>query len=167
MSMPHAVAAHQKAFRSMRMRRHSPLRVAGAIVALLTAAVVMSGCGILEPTRDADGLIVRPTVMPSPDVLVGDCFSFVDGSELAYARVVPCTDPHSHIVFKKGTLSESTVSLTGSTQAAVDTACEAAFDAFIDSRPGRPKPEQEFIVSQEQKPGGLVTYYSCLATEPV
>jgi hypothetical protein len=133
------------------------------VVALATVGI--SGCGILEPTRDADGRIAKPTVMPSPDVRVDDCFTFVDGTELAFANVVPCDEPHSYIVIGQGTLSETKVDLAGSLQVAVNNACEPVFDEFTAGSPPGGKPDQEFIVSQVQKPGGLVTHYSCLATD--
>jgi hypothetical protein len=135
-----------------------------AFAAALTA-VFLSGCGILEPTRDVDGNIARPTVMPSPDVRIDDCFTFVDGTDLAYATVVPCSEPHAYIVIGQGKLSQTKVDLAGSLQVAVSDACERVFDAFTVDSPVGGKPGQEFIVSQIEKPGGLVTYYSCLATD--
>lgn len=136
-------------------------------VALVATAmtVLISGCGILEPTRDADGRIAKPTVLASPDVRIDDCFSFVDGTELAFARVVPCDEQHSYIVIGQGTLSETKIEFAGGLQAAVIDACDRVFDVFTSDLPAGGKPDQEFIVSQEEKPGGLVTYFSCLATD--
>ncbi len=143
----------------------TPHRTLIVVLVVALTTVVISGCGILEPTRDEEGRIAKPTVMPSPDVRVDDCFSFVDGTELAFATVVPCSEPHTYIVIGQGTLSESKVDLAGSLQVAVNNACEPVFERFTAGSPPGGKPDQEFIVSQEKKPGGLVTHYSCLATD--
>ena len=118
---------------------------------------------MLAPTRNADGTIVKATAMPSTDAWVGDCFSFVDGSNLSYATVVPCADAHTHVVIDKGTLSKAKLSLYESLQIAVITVCQKPFDAYVEAQGTDATPE--YIVSTVSKPGGDVTNYSCLATD--
>lgn len=134
-----------------------------AIAAIVGVTLLLAGCDVLAPTRNADGTIVKATAMPSTEAWVGDCFSFVDGSNLAYATVVPCDVAHTHVVIAKGTLSKAKLALYESLQIAVITVCQKPFDAYIEGRD--PEPTPEYIVSTESKPGGEVTNYSCLATD--
>ena len=139
--------------------RRPVLVLAVAIVATLA----LSGCDVLAPTRNADGTVVKSQLMPSTDAWVGDCFSFVDGSNLSLATVVPCTDAHSHIVIGKGALSTAKISLFESLQVAVISSCEPVFSSWAQEQGTEATPE--YIVSKEDKPGGEVTNYSCLATD--
>lgn len=142
------------------------MRVTRALIALATAAAItlsLAGCDVLAPTRNSDGTIVTATEMPSTDAWVGDCFSFIEGSNLSYATVVPCADTHTYVVIAKGTLSETKLSLYESLQIAVITVCQRPFDAYVTAQGTDPSPE--YIVSTVTKPGGEVTNYSCLATD--
>ena len=134
-----------------------------AMVAILFATLALSGCNVLAPTRNADGTVVKAIQMPSTDAWVGDCFTFIDGSNLSFATVVPCAEAHTHIVIGKGTLSKSKLSLYESLQLAVISSCQKTFDAWVTAQGTDPEPE--YIVSKETLPGGEVTNYSCLATD--
>ena len=80
-------------------------RPAITLAVIIIATLSLSGCDVLAPTRDADGAIIGAVEMPSTDAWVGDCFSFVDNSNLAYATVVPCSEPHTHVVIGRGTFT--------------------------------------------------------------
>ena len=144
------------------MRR--PLLVLATVVA---ATLALSGCDVLAPTRDADGKIVKALEMPSIEAWVGDCFTFVDGSNLALATVVPCADPHTHIVVGRGTLTQKRIDYFETLQLAVISACKDRITLYIgqqiDEQEDEPQPE--YIVSTETSPEGVSTmHYSCLVT---
>ena len=139
--------------------RRPVLVLAVAIVATLA----LSGCDVLAPTRNADGTVVKSQLMPSTDAWVGDCFSFVEGSNLSYATVVPCAQPHTHVVIGKGTLTEAKIALFESLQIAVIESCKRTFENYVEEQGTEPTPQ--YIVSREKKPGGEVVNYSCLATD--
>lgn len=142
------------------MRR--PILVLAMIV---TAALSLSGCSVLAPTRDADGTIITATRMPSIDAWVGDCFSFVEGSDLAFATVVPCAEPHTHIVIGTGTLSQKRIDHFESLQIAVLTACKDRVSLYAAQQGLDPAPE--YIVSNKTRPNGSETmHYSCLVKAP-
>jgi hypothetical protein len=59
---------------------------------LVLVAVSLSGCSLLGlggPARDADGRVTEPADIRSTALTVGDCFSFIDGTNMAEATVVP------------------------------------------------------------------------------
>ena len=138
-------------------------RSVSALAVVIATTVALSGCTLLAPTRNADGTIVKALTMPSTEAWVGDCFSFVHDSNLSLATVVPCADAHSHVVIGKGTLSTTKIGLFESLQIAVISSCQSVFDSWGQERETDPQPE--YIVSKEEKPGGEVTNYSCLATD--
>lgn len=141
-------------------------RIAAGLVIAASGILALSGCDVLEPTRDADGRIVKPTVMPTVEAWVGDCFSFVENSNLAYATVTPCSEPHTHIVMDTGSFSEAKLVLAGGRDNAVNAACDKAYDSFVAAVADGVEREPQSIMSSEKKAGGVVTYYSCLATDP-
>ena len=138
-------------------------RPVSVLSVVIVATLALTGCSVLAPTRNADGTIVKALLMPSTDAWVGDCFSFVPDSNLSLATVVPCAEEHSHVVIGKGTLSTAKISLFESLQIAVISSCQPIFDEWAEEQGTQPQPE--YIVSKEEKPGGEVTNYSCLATE--
>jgi hypothetical protein len=101
----------------------------------------------------------------SPTLLVGDCFSFVDGTSNARASVTPCSKSHAYIVIGSGTLTTSEVDKDGGMQNAVSTACSTQFEAFKAAAPSGSKPEQQFVVSTADKNGKQVTLYLCVASD--
>ena len=132
-----------------------------AIAALVAATLALSGCSVLAPTRDTEGGIVGAVRMPSTDAWVGDCFSFVDGSNLSYATVVPCTEPHTHVVIGRGTMSERRIAYFETLQVAVLTACKDRFEVYQSEHEEELTPE--YIVAREtERDGSQVTRYSCL-----
>jgi hypothetical protein len=140
------------------------MRVARPIIVLATlvaATLALSGCDVLAPTRDTAGGIIGAVEMPSTDAWVGDCFTFVEGSNLAYATVVPCTDPHTYLVIGTGTLTERRIAYFDSLQIAVLTACKDRLGLYAAQQETDPIPE--YIVSKKKRRDGReVTHYSCL-----
>ncbi|CAN5135603.1 hypothetical protein BH11ACT5_BH11ACT5_03910 [soil metagenome] len=140
------------------MRR--PFLVLATVVATTLA---LSGCDVLAPTRDSDGKIVKALEMPSIEAWVGDCFSFVDGSNLALATVVPCAEQHTHIVVGRGTLTQKRIDYFETLQLAVISACKDRITLYTEQQEDDPQPE--YIVSTETSPEGVATmHYSCLVT---
>lgn len=136
-------------------------RPAIALASIVIATLSLSGCNVLAPTRDTDGKIVRAVQMPSTDAWVDDCFSFVDGSNLAYATVVPCSEPHTHVVIGTGTLTEKRIAYFNDLQIAVLTACKDRFELYQATQEQKLTPE--YIVSKKTEHDGReVTHYSCL-----
>lgn len=142
-------------------------RITAALTA--TAAIVaLSGCSILWPeiARDDSGQVLEPAVIGSTQLLVGDCFSFVDGSNLSEAEVTPCVTDHTHIVIGKGELTKSVISEAGGLQNAVSASCSETFGAFKETVADGVRPEQEFIISERTTEDGvLMTDYACIATD--
>lgn len=143
----------------------TPSRTLLALAALVASGSLLAGCSLFGPARDADGRVTDTSVIGSTDLLVGDCFSFVEGSENSEAEVTPCENEHSYIVIGEGTLSASAVDEAGSLQNAVSVACADPFTEFKAAATDGSKPEQEFIVSTRQEDGKEVTTYHCVATD--
>ncbi|CAN5269204.1 hypothetical protein BH09ACT5_BH09ACT5_15420 [soil metagenome] len=133
-----------------------------ALAAAVTTALVLSGCSILAPTRDADSRIIGDVQMPSTEAWVGDCFTFVDGSSLSWATVAPCSEPHTHVVIGKGIMSQRRIDYFGTLQVAVITACTDRFAVYQSEHEEELAPE--YIVStQKERDGREAVHYSCLA----
>ena len=143
----------------------TPARTAFALVALVTTTVALSACSLLGPSRDSNGRVTATSEVDSPTLLVGDCFTFVDGTSNARATVTPCAKGHAYIVIGSGTLGTSEIDKDGGVQNAVSTACSTDFDAFKAAAPAGSKPEQQFVVSTADKNGKQVTLYLCVATD--
>ncbi len=131
------------------------------------ATALLSGCGFLEPTRNAEGGITKPTTMPTIDAWVGDCFNFVENSNFAYVRVVPCGEEHGYIVMGRGSFTPAKLEKAGGRDAAVSAACDEIYDEFITAVEGRGKPEKQSIVATREKKNVLITHYSCVAADSV
>ena len=144
------------------------LRLARGAIAVsyaLAAVVALAGCTTLfGPNRDSNGRVTETVEIDSTTLLRGDCFSFVDGTSLARATVTPCANPHSYLVIGGGNLSTAEVDKAGSLQDAVSSACTDDFEAFKRLAPSDSKPEQQFIVSPQEKDGIAFTLYLCVAT---
>ena len=131
---------------------------------MIVAAVSLSGCNVLAPTRDTDGNIVGEVPMPSTEAWVGDCFDFTENSNFSYATVVSCSQPHSYVVIGKGTLSDRRIARFESLQIALIQLCESTFDNYKQGK--NPEPEPQYIVARNTNPdGSQITNYSCLATD--
>ncbi|MBX3098891.1 MAG: septum formation family protein [Salinibacterium sp.] len=140
------------------------VRPTALLATAIVAALSLSGCNVLAPTRDAAGLIVGEVQMPSTDAWVGDCFNFVENSNFSYATVVPCTEQHSYVVIGKGTLSDRRIARFDNIQVALIQLCQSTFDAYAADK--NPAPEPQYIVARNTLPDGSeITNYSCLATD--
>jgi hypothetical protein len=131
------------------------------LTVLVAATLSLSGCDVLAPTRDAEGGIIGAVQMPSTDAWVGDCFTFIDGSNLAYATVVPCSEPHTHVVVGTGTLSDRRIQFFDGLQLAVISACKDRLELYAAQQDAEQEPE--YIVSKKKdRTGREITRYSCL-----
>src|SRR5688572_29769102 len=80
---------------------HSGVTRAGAAIAVLASAILLSGCSLLDalydpgPPRDADGAITDTKVVPATSLRQGDCFSFIDGT-LEEVTATPCSEQHTY-----------------------------------------------------------------------
>lgn len=145
------------------------MRAAATIVLRVVIAcgvTTLAGCSLFGPDRDENGRVTTPTEIDSTTLLRGDCFSFVDGTELARATVTPCLRPHTYLVIGAGTLGTSEVDKAGGLQNAVSAACTPSFEAYKNRAPDGAKPEQQFIVSPQETDGKQFTLYLCVATTP-
>jgi hypothetical protein len=104
-------------------------------------------------------------MLRATDMVVDDCFTFTDPSDVSQAQVTPCDEPHALRVIGQGRLSEARVTLDGGLQPALATACKSDFAAFRAGNPGIHK--LQFIVSTRQQGDDAVTLYSCVSTDPV
>ena len=147
------------------------VRATTASFVAITAAVALAGCSLLSPElpRDDNGRVLESAVIRSTQLLEGDCFTFVDGTNLSEAEVAPCIDSHTHIVIGTGELAKATIREAGSLQNAVSSACSDTFSAFKETVADGARPDQEFIISERTTDDGvLITDYACIATdEPV
>ncbi len=139
------------------------------MIALTLAGTVLAlgGCAFLGPERDANGQVLETTVIGSTRLLVGDCFSFVDGTNLADASVTPCTEEHDYIVIGGGAFDDVFIADAGGLQNAVSTSCSENFETFKAAAAEGVRPEQEFIVWTDEQDGQSVTNYLCVATNSV
>jgi hypothetical protein len=145
----------------------TPARTATVAAAFLAAVVALSACSLLGPARDSDGRVTTTTEIDSTTLLVGDCFSFVDGTNLGRANVTPCTKQHTYVVIGSGTLSDAQVQKDNGVQNAVSVACSSDFEKFKAAAAAGTRPEQQFVVSTGEKDGKQVTLYLCVATDSV
>jgi len=136
-------------------------------VALLSAsaALLLSGCSLLGPTRGADGTFAEPTEINSADLLLDDCFTFLEGTNLSKSTVVPCDEAHEFRVIGQGTLDAAAIDTAGGKQNAVNASCDEPFAAFKETLADGVKAEQQFISTTIEEDGVELTKYSCLATD--
>ncbi|MEP6481635.1 MAG: hypothetical protein ABJA94_06460 [Rhodoglobus sp.] len=145
------------------MRKTS--RFAVVFLALLVSATSLSACSTLfGPNRDSNGRVTETTEIDSTTLLRGDCFTFVDGTSNSRANVTPCAKAHTYLVIGGGTLSTAEVSKGGGIQDTVSAACTDSFAAYKKRAPTGSKPEQQFVVSPQEKDGVQSTLYLCVAT---
>jgi hypothetical protein len=142
-------------------------RSAPAALALIVSAALLSSCSLLGPSRDADGRVTGTSEINSTALLVGDCFSFVEGTDLARASLTPCSEVHTYVVIGMGELTTPQIDQAGSLQNAVSASCSEVFTTFKEAADDGVRPEQEFIVSVSEKEGEQITSYHCVATDAV
>ncbi|CAN5313327.1 hypothetical protein BH10ACT7_BH10ACT7_13990 [soil metagenome] len=146
----------------------SRTRTTFAFATVLASTLALAGCSLLGldgPPRGDDGQVTETTVIKSTQLLEGDCFTFVEGSNANDAEVTPCSEDHQYIVIGQGSLSQSEVDNAGGLQNAVSAACADTFEAFKAEAAEGVRPEQEFIVSQVTEDDVVTTNYSCVATD--
>ncbi len=132
-----------------------------AVATLVAATLALSGCNVLAPTRDTEGGIIGEVMMPSTEAWIGDCFTFVDGSNLAFATVRPCSEEHTHVVIGTGTLAPERIARFQTLQIAVIDACKDSVELYQETREDELTPE--YIVSnKKERDGREVMHYSCL-----
>ena len=149
------------------MSGHSSGTTKGLTAALVSAAalLLLSGCSLLGPTRGEDGRYTEPVEINSADLAEGDCFTFLEGTNLSKSTVVPCADAHEYKVIGEGTLDAAAIDSAGGKQNAVNAACDEPFAAFKETVAEGVKPEQQFITAQVVVEEVELTKYSCLATD--
>ncbi len=143
-------------------------RSAAALV-LLAATTALTSCSLFGPSgpsRGDDGQVTEAIVVPTPELLTGDCFSFVEEYP-AHERVnlVPCTEEHGYIVIAEGALTEKNIADAGGLQNAVSASCNEPFAMFQAAAVDGTNPTQEFLVSDATVDGETLTNYSCVATD--
>ncbi len=142
------------------------IRSALTAVAAVATITALAGCAALfGPARDADGRVTESSEIKATALLTGDCFSFLDDADLSQVMVTPCAEEHTYIVLDQGELDAATVESAGGVQNAVSAACSPSFKEFKAAAADGVKPEQEFIVTTEDRDGKEVTVYSCLSTD--
>ncbi|MCU1439017.1 MAG: hypothetical protein JWP85_14 [Rhodoglobus sp.] len=147
------------------MIRHA--RSALAALALIASAASLSSCSLLGPSRDADGRVTETSEINSTALLVGDCFSFVEGTNLARASLTPCAEVHTYVVIGMGELTTPEIDEAGGLQNAVSASCSEVFTTFKEAAADGFRPEQEFVVSVSEEDGEQITSYHCVATDAV
>ena len=145
------------------------IRSAMVALALLPATAVLASCSLFGPTgppRGDDGQVTQSVVVPTTDLLTGDCFSFhEDYPEHERVTLTPCTDEHGYIVIAQGSLTEGAIADAGSLQNAVSSNCAESFSVFKAAAVEGAKPTQEFLVSESTVEGETLMNYSCVATD--
>jgi hypothetical protein len=141
-----------------------PAAIVVTVLLAVAATLSLVGCSN-GPARGADGRVTSTGVIDSTTLKVGDCFSFVDGSNLAKATVTPCAESHTYIAIGDGSLTAAQVSSASTVQDAVSAACADPFKTFKATLARGVKTEQQFIVATEQVNGAAVTSYHCVATD--
>jgi hypothetical protein len=140
-------------------------RSISVVLALIASTALLSACSLLATPRDADGRVTETTEINSTALLVGDCFSFVEGTDLGRASVTPCAEVHTYVVIGMGDLTTPAIDAAGGLQNAVSASCSEVFALFKEAADAGAKPEQEFIVSVSEKDGEQITSYHCVATD--
>jgi hypothetical protein len=148
--------------------RHTSRRRVGAVALAFAAASLLSACSLFEsgPPRDEDGQVTEAVVVPTPDLLTGDCFSFLDEyPQHERVNLVPCSDEHGYVVIAEGALTDAFIAEAGGVQNAVSAECHEPFEVFKAAAAEGSKPVQEFLVSAETVDGEKLTNFSCVATD--
>lgn len=137
-------------------------RLLVAAAACAAVAVSLTGCSILEPTRDAEGRVVAPLDARASQLRVGDCFVFQDEDDLSRVTIVPCAQPHSHLVIDQGEATPARIKLAGGLQNALSVLCAPSYQRHLATLPEGAEPEQEFLASMVVRDGYDYADYSCV-----
>ena len=136
-----------------------------SVIASAAALLLLSGCSLLGPTRGEDGRFADTVEINSADLAEGDCFTFLEGTNLSKSTVVPCEEAHEFKVIGEGTLDAAAIDSAGGKQNAVNAACDEPFATFKETVAEGVKPEQQFITTTVEVDEVELTKYSCLATD--
>ena len=140
-----------------------------ASLTLIAVAGALTSCSLFGPSgppRGDDGQVTEATVVPTTQLLTGDCFSFVDEYP-AHERInlQPCTEEHGYIVIAQGSLTDEYIADAGGLQNAVSANCSESFATFKAAAVEGAKPTQEFLVTEATIDGEKLMNYSCVATD--
>lgn len=140
------------------------------VVSVVSVALVLGGCSLLNPgpARDGNGRVTGSSTISARDLTKGDCFTFNSdsGGIVDQVTVMPCSHAHDYLTIGQGTLTPGDIKSAGSMQDAVSAACAPVFDAFKAATKGDTKPKQQFLVFPETDKPDSVQLYSCIATDP-
>ena len=149
------------------MQHH--IRSAAVALVLVAATSALTSCSLFGPTgppRGDDGQVTESAVVPTTELLTGDCFSFVDEyPDHERVDLVPCADEHGYIVIAQGSLTDGFIADSGGLQNAVSVSCSEPFATFKAGAAEGAKSTQEFLASVETVDGETLTNYSCVATD--
>ena len=145
------------------------IRSATVALALIAATTVLASCSLFGPSgppRGDDGQVTESIVVPTTELLTGDCFSFVEEyPDHERINLVPCADEHGYIVIAQGSLTDTFIADAGGTQNAVSASCSEPFATFQAAAVEGANPTQEFLVTEATIDGEKLTNYSCVATD--
>jgi len=109
-----------------------------ALLAIAAAAVVLSGCSVLDQLnnttpRDASG---TPTAENTDanvfSIKVGDCLDDASSTgTVTTAPIVPCSEPHDSEAYKSVQMTDGAFPGADAVTTQANEACAAAFPAFI------------------------------------
>lgn len=149
-------------------------RAVTAVVVALVASVSLVGCSAVNgflhqtfpdqfgPERGADGRVVAEVTAHSFYLEAGDCFDFPDPEVRTEVRIVPCEQEHAFEAIGQGEVTLQEQKTLG-LQTAVSAKCAEPFEAFRAAAPVGTRPDQEFIISEQQDGDRIVTEYICAA----
>jgi hypothetical protein len=145
------------------------IRSAAVALALAAATTLLTSCSMFTPagpSRGDDGQVTESSVVPTTELLTGDCFSYVEEyPEHERINLMPCADEHGYIVIAQGALTEQDVADAGSLQNAVSASCGEPFATYKAAATEGAKPTQEFLVTVSTVEGQTLQNYSCVATD--
>ena len=145
------------------------IRFAAVALVLMATTTALTSCSLFGPTapsRGDDGQVTEAIVVPTTDLLTGDCFSFVEEyPDHERVDLVPCADEHGYIVIAQGSLTAEHIADAGSLQNAVSANCSEPFTIFKAAAVEGAEPTQEFLVSDATIDGETLKNYSCVATD--
>ena len=145
------------------------IRSAAVAFVLVAATSALTSCSLFGTSgtlRGDDGQVTESAVVPTTELLTGDCFSFVDEyPDHERVDLVPYTDEHGYIVIAQGELTAGAINDAGGLQNAVSANCSEPFATFKAAAVEGTKPTQEFLVSESTVEGRTLTNYSCVATD--
>ncbi|QAV69170.1 hypothetical protein ESZ53_01140 [Salinibacterium sp. UTAS2018] len=106
-----------------------------AIAAVAAAAVVLSGCSILDQVTDEISDAVDPGAGTTQDIftlVVGDCeVGHQDGGEVSSTKTIDCAEPHDAEVYAASYLDEGDFPGDSVIEEQATNDCYAGFSSFM------------------------------------